>query len=403
MIKKLFYRIYQKTLYVLTLFMPIPKPKTFRGVDAYLNLSKIINNNQKVLIVTDKFIDNHPTTQKIKELFNLQKIDFIVYNQTTPDPKISDVEKATNIYLNNKCDVLLAIGGGSVIDLAKGIGIKVVRPNKELTKLAGILKVRKKLPLLIAIPTTVGTGSEATLACVLTNGQTNHKFAIMDHKLVPKYAILEFSYVYSLPQNLIAHTALDALTHAIEAYIGKANTKSTKKDALIAINIITRHLISAYNGNNDSKEQLLEASYLAGKAFTRAYVGNIHAIAHTLGGFYNIEHGLANAVVLPHVLKYYDKKIYKKLSNIYQYVSGKTLMSRKEEAIYVINEINKTLTILNIPNNFCDIIKLEDQKLLVKTAMKEANPLYPVPVIFNENDFNNIYNKLRNGDKKKWN
>lgn len=173
----------------------------------------------------------------------------------------------------------------------------------------------KKLPLLMAVPTTAGTGSETTLAAVITDAQTRHKYAINDFPLIPRYAVLDPKVTLSLPPFVTATTGMDALTHAVEAYIGNSSTRGTRKNAEMAVKLIFENLDTAYtNGSDiDARRNMLHASYYAGCAFTKSYVGYVHAVAHSLGGEYNVPHGLANAVLLPFVLQEYGETIHQKL------------------------------------------------------------------------------------------
>ena len=221
------------------------------------------------------------------------------------------------------------------MDLAKAVGVLLARPGKPLERFAGILKVRRKLPVLIAIPTTAGTGSETTLAAVLIDGNTRHKFAINDFPLIPKYAVLDPSNIHTLPSHIAASTGLDALTHAVEAYIGRSTTKQTRADAENAVKLIFENFDAAVNHENTAAESaMLKASHYAGRAFTRSYVGYIHAVSHSLSGKYDLPHGWTNAV-LP-----------------------------------------------------------EDIPLLASYADKEANPLYPVPVLWNAKELEEIYREV---------
>lgn len=399
MIKKLLFRIYQKILYVAMFFLNFKKPITFRGYQAYKHLEHILKPGTHVFIVTDTFLEKHDTTIKILKLLESINVHYTIFNGSLPDPNIDLVYKAKDVYLLNNCYEILAIGGGSSMDLAKAVAVTVAKPKKDISKLGGILKVRKSLRPVICIPTTVGTGSEVTLAAVITDEKTQYKYAIMDPVLIPKYAILEYEYVTSLPKHLIAHTGFDALTHALESYLGQSNIKATKKYALSAVQIIFNNIEKAYLGDTQATTQLLEASYLAGLAFTRSYVGNVHAIAHTLGAYYHIPHGLANAVVLPYVLAYYDNKIYRKIGSIYDYLYGDNPLTSQDKYNHFMTSIHNLIATLDIPRNFNEIIKHDDIPKMIDKAYKEANPLYPVPMIFDKSDFKNIYTKLLEGEK----
>jgi alcohol dehydrogenase class IV len=296
------------------------------------------------------------------------------------------------MYKTNGCDAIIGLGGGSPIDAAKCVGIRVVKPKVPLKKMKGILKVRKRLPLLIAIPTTAGTGSEATLAAVISDPSTHEKFAISDMPLIPKIAVLDPMLTVGLPPFYTATTGMDALTHAIEAYLGKSNTKETKRRALHAIELVHRYLKTVYDHPNhlDARMNMLLASYHAGFAFTRAYVGNIHAIAHTFGGFYQVPHGYANAIIMPHVLCYYSHRIHKKLAFIHDVLYPDHDGTIKDKALKVIDWIKELNDYFKIPETI-DVPNMEHIDKMIDRAHEEANPLYPVPVIFKKKDFKQIY------------
>lgn len=285
------------------------------------------------------------------------------------------------------------------MDCAKATGARIARPKKPLSKMKGVLKVGKKLPLLIAIPTTAGTGSETTLAAVITDSETRHKYAINDFPLIPRYAALMSELTLGLPKSITATTGMDALTHAIEAYIGRSTTKETRKRALFAVKTIFENIETAYNDgqNIQARENMLQASYSAGLAFTVSYVGYVHAVAHSLGGKYNVPHGLANAIILPYVLKKYGKKIYKKLwkMGVYSGLFDKETSYEKGAKLFIekIETLNKNM---NIGTQIAEI-KEEDIPALAKTAEKEGNPLYPVPVLWTAKQLEEIYREVKNG------
>lgn len=260
----------------------------------------------------------------------------------------------------------------------------------------GILKIHKKLPLLIAIPTTAGTGSETTLAAVITDAETRHKYAINDFPLIPRYAVLDPKVTLSLPPFITATTGMDALTHAVEAYIGNSTTPGTRKNALDAVRLIFENLDTAYtDGNNiEARRNMLRASYFAGCAFTKSYVGYVHAIAHSLGGKYNVPHGLANAVILPMVLETYGASITHKLRNL-AVTAG--LCDKHEDDktaarmfIDAIKDMKKRFGI----GDYIPEIQETDIPELAHYADKEANPLYPVPVLMDAGELETLYYRL---------
>jgi alcohol dehydrogenase class IV len=387
-------------------FLSFKEPIVYRGEHAITNIPLILsqNNINKIMIVTDANLVKIPYFSEILKTIVSSHVEYVIYDKTKPNPSINQIEEAFKIFVSTDSKGLIAIGGGSSIDLAKGIGIKLTHPNKTIQQMRGLLKVLKKLPLLIAIPSTAGTGSEATVACVVTDELTNEKYAINDPVLIPKYAILDPLITIGLPVSLTSTTGMDALTHAVEAYIGHSNTRKTKRMAISAIQTIFSSLENACNhpNNIDARMNMLNASYEAGVAFTRAYVGNVHALAHQLGGVYHIPHGLANAILLPVVLRYYNHHADKKLSMIYDAiypVNKLSSISEKSEAF--IEEIFKMNQRMNIPTKFQIDATDDDIFLMADRAYHEANPLYPVPKMFDILDFANIYNMVI--EKKKSN
>ncbi|MGN0527192.1 MAG: iron-containing alcohol dehydrogenase, partial [Acutalibacteraceae bacterium] len=272
-----------------------------------------------------------------------------------------------------------------------------VRPNKTPSQMRGQLKVLKKIPPFFAVPTTAGTGSETTIAAVISNPDTHEKNAINDPCLRPMYAVLDPELTIGLPPHITSTTGIDALTHAVEAYIGLSNTKQTEEDARIATKLIFENIKTAYeDGKNiEARENMLVGSFHAGLAFTRAYVGYVHAIAHNLGGMYGIPHGLANAVILPYVLDYFGETAYKRLAELSDIAgtSGAACGDR-DKAKNFIAAIRKLNSEMNIPDKF-DCIKDEDIQLIAERALKEANPLYPVPKIMDIEDCKALIKKLQ--------
>lgn len=320
-----------------------------------------------------------------------------MFDNTSQNPTIDNIEEAYKIYRANNCQGIIGFGGGSPIDCAKGVGAKIARPNMSVSSMRGLFKIRKKIPPFFAVPTTAGTGSEGTLAAVITDSTTHDKYPINDLNLIPKVAVLDPNLTIGLPKHITATTGMDALTHAIEAYIGNSNTKETIELSEKAIKLIFNYIQIAYDdGNNlEAREKMLVAAHYAGLAFTRAYVGYVHAIAHTLGGFYNVPHGHANAVILPYVLDYYGESIHVKLNELSKligiYDEG---LTSEENAIKFIKNIKDLNKKLGIPNKIQGIEK-KDITVMVKRALSEANPLYPVPRILNSNDIKVLYEQIQ--------
>lgn len=373
--------------------MPWREPKVLEKLD---HLSAEINklHVKHVMVITDNGVEKAGLLDLLlDELKNNNGVFPHVFDCVLSDPTIDQVEEGYQFYLSNKCDSLIVIGGGSSIDFAKGVGIRVARPKKPLIKMKGILKVGRKLPPLIAIPTTAGTGSEVTLACVLIDKKTSLKFAISDFPVIPIIAVLDPRLTSKLPPYLTAITGMDALTHAIEAYMNCYHTRKTKKRALESIAKVFKYLSKAYEKPADleARTMMLKASYDAGYAFTRDYVGNIHAIAHTLGGFYHVPHGYANAIIMPYVLKAYGRRAYGKLAKIHDYVGfSKRDKTKKEKAKSLIKHIETLNRRLSIPDH---IVIDHDYylKQMIINARKEAFWNYPVPQIFTYDQMKKIF------------
>lgn len=398
-IKKCWYRVNQKVLKLGMSFMNWKEPQLFEGKNSVLKLPRFIEQQKihQVLVVTDKgLMKLNLLSPLIKEL-NVYKIDCFIFDDVQPNPTIQNVEACRQMYIDNGCEAVIAFGGGSPMDCAKAAAARVVKPRQSIRKMRGYLKIHKKLPPFFAVPTTAGTGSETTLAAVISNPETHEKNAIADMCLRPKYAVLDPMLTVGLPPHITSTTGMDALTHAVEAYIGKSNVKSTIRYAEEATKLIHENLEKAYQNGGDieARNNMLKASYLAGNAFTRAFVGYVHAIAHNLGGMYGTPHGLANAVILPYVLEWYGSKAYKKLAKLADIIEiTKPEMSVEEKAKAFIAEIKRMNKAMNIPEKF-DFIKEEDIPTLVERALKEGNPGYPVPKIMNKKDCEQVIRSIR--------
>lgn len=393
--KKLYFRTYQTLLRLGSYSLNWREPELLKGENSLLKLPELLTKKQitKVLIVTDQVIVSLNLMESLLNGLNNRSIDYLIYDKTIPNPTIDNIEEAVDLYKKGKCHAIIGFGGGSSIDCAKGVAARIAAPQKEILQMKGLLKVRKKTPTLIAIPTTSGTGSEATLAAVITNSITHEKYAINDPTLIPSIAVLDPILTKNLPAHITATTGMDALTHAIEAYIGKSNTKRTKILSQKAIKLIFNYLPEAYaNGSHlEVRYKMQQAAYYAGLSFTRAYVGYVHAIAHTLGGFYSIPHGLANAIILPYVLEAYGKSVYKPLAELYDLTKlDYNAKGDSEKARFVIAHIKKMNEIMNIPSKIKGI-RINDIPQMVERAYAEANPTYPVPRIMSKDELKSIY------------
>lgn len=394
-LKKAYCRTFQTCFKLVLPILPYKTPKRIPSMGKIPECLKS-HSCKSVLIITDAGIRKLGLLKELVSSLMSADIAYTVYDKTVPNPTTDNVQEALDLYYLNHCTAIIGFGGGSSMDCAKAVGTCAVHPTKTLAQMKGILKVRKKLPLLIAIPTTAGTGSETTLAAVITDAQTRHKYAINDFPLIPPYAVLDPNVTLSLPPFITATTGMDALTHAVEAYIGNSTTKDTRRDALNAVKLIFENLPIVYtDGSNvKARENMLKASFYAGCAFTKSYVGYVHAVAHTLGGEYNVPHGLANAVLLPYVLEAYGETVFEKLRQL-ALAAGVAGPSDSAETaakafISAIWQMQRDFAI----GNKIQGIKMRDIPRLARLADKEANPLYPVPVLMNAKELEKFYYQL---------
>lgn len=394
-IKKIYCRIYQTAFHAALPLLPYREPKRFKTMEQLEPALQELELSS-VLIITDHFLYESGITSSLEEILNRNHISYYIYADTCANPTTDNVEEALRSYQEHNCQCLIALGGGSSMDCAKAVGARIAYPKRSLNQLKGTLRVLRKIPTLIAIPTTAGTGSEVTLAAVITDPQAHYKYTMNDFVLIPSYAVLDPELTFSLPPSLTATTGMDALTHAVEAYIGRSTSRETRRMALKATSLIFRNIETAYQNGTDRKARahMLHAAYFAGVAFSKSYVGYVHAVAHSLGGQYNTPHGLANSVLLPVVLEAYGATIHKKL-HLLAIVAGisSKLDSQEEGAkkfIAAIRDLNKRM---GIPETLPGIQK-EDIPLMAKHADKEANPLYPVPVLMNRTELEQFYYKI---------
>lgn len=393
---KMYCRIYQGVMRIVLPMMPYREPEILESVESIPAVlsEKGIGN---VLLVTDSGILDLGLTKSLEKALKNSKIKYSVFSDVVPNPTTANVENAVRVYTENNCGAIIALGGGSVMDCAKVVGARIVNPEKPILKMKGLLKVKNPLPPLFAIPTTAGTGSETTVTAVITDTVTHHKYTINDFDLIPHYAVLDPKLTLGLPKSLTVTTGMDALTHAIESFIGNSTTEDTRKNSLEASRLIFENLPRVMEDptNERARSQMLRASYLAGLAFTKAYVGYNHAISHTLGGKYGVAHGLANAVILPYMLSEYGESIHTKLKVMAVYCNiARPYDTEQIASSKFINKIIEMNEEYGIPKVF-DCIKVEDIPAMAKLASKEANPLYPVPKLMSAKELEKMYYKIK--------
>ena len=350
-----------------------------------------------ILVITTNGTMKRGTLNELFRLLEENGLNYSIYSEVLPDPTIVCIEKAVRQYKKHGCQGIVAIGGGSVIDCAKIVGARIACPKKSVKQMAGMLKIRKKLPTIFAVPTTAGTGSEITAGAVITDGKNHYKYPILDLCLVPDYAILDPKLTLTLPKEITAATAMDALTHAVEAYTNRFASKKAKKSARYAVKLMKDNILVAYSDeeNLEARKNLLFASYHAGIAITNAYVGYVHAIAHAIGGMYGVTHGVANAVILPKVLELYGSSCEKELAQLADLISldGNTEKEKARNFIQLLYRWNEKM---NLPKSL-DMIRESDFKELRRRILKEANPTYPVPSIWNEKQVEKALRSIKLG------
>jgi len=377
--------------------VPIPLPKLIEGEGAISQTALALTElgGSKPLIVTDAMLVKLGIAKHLTDALDAENIAYALFDEVTPDPTLPLIGSGLQQYKQQGCDSVIALGGGSPMDCAKAIAAAAVK-NVDARKLVGLLRVRKALPPFIAIPTTAGTGSEATVVAVVTDPDKKQKFTIVDPSLVPAVAILDPLLMLGLPAKITAETGIDALTHAVESYIGFYATEQTKAYGYDAVKRIFANLPKAYADGSDieARRQMSIASFNAGVAFTRASIGYVHAIAHQMGGYYHVPHGLANAVILPHILdfsfenalcRYAELAIAAGLAT-----SDDTQVEAAHKFVAGVKALNETL---NIQANFPEL-KASDIPELARRAVREAYCDYPVPKLMNKAQCEGLLKKL---------
>ena len=394
-LQKIWCRTYQTVMKAATPLLPWREPELLEFENGTRGLGAFVRNKgyAKMLVVTGPNVYKKGLADELIRGLEENGVKYALFNRVVNNPTIDNIEEAYALYKAEGCDSIVALGGGSPMDLAKVVGARAAKPNKSVKKMKGLLKIMKRIPDLYAIPTTAGSGSETTIAAVVSDSKTHEKYPINDLSLIPRYAILDPKLTAALPPSTTATTGMDALTHAVEADIAGSSTKKTKESAEKAVKLIFDNLLKAYEHGDDieARRNMQRASYYAGVAFTRAYVGYVHALAHALGGFYGTPHGLANSVLLPVVLEYYGESAHKPLARLAE-ITG--ICTDKDDdaakATKFIDRIKEMNALMDIPSNI-DGIKPEDVPEMAKRAAAEGNPLYPVPRLLGEDELAKIY------------
>lgn len=396
MLKHLLYRGYTNGLKVAAYVLPLPKPTLFSGSGSINELTEAIADLgfKKLLLVTDEGLVKIGMAEQVAESARTRGLDVALYAEVKPDPTYDQVERGLNVYLESGCDAILALGGGSAMDCAKVIAARVTN-KKSIKRLAGLFRVWRTPAPLFVIPTTSGTGSEVTVAAVVSEPETHHKTPLMDPKLVPLMAALDANLLVGLPAKITADTGIDALTHAIEAYISRNATTETKAYSVAAIKLIFQYLPRAVEEGSDvqARQKMAMASYYAGLAFTKASLGYVHAFAHNLGAKYGLPHGMANGLALLPVLRFSFSEIEPQLTALSEALidaQSETMPNAQAflerlEGLY--NEIGIEQT--------SSLLKTSDTDELVTLILKEAHWNYPVPKFMNEEECAQLLAEIR--------
>lgn len=380
--KKTLFKIRTSILRGTAKILPFPKPTLFCGPGSSLELCEAVAlmGHRRVLVVTDHMLVEIGLLDNIRAKLAELGIEVFIYEGIKPDPTIEQIEKGFEMLKRHDCEAILAVGGGSPIDAAKVIAARA-RNNKSIRKMEGLFRVfRTPLPL-YAVPTTAGTGSEVTIAAVVSDPERQSKFAMIDPKLVPVMAALDASLMIGLPPAITASTGMDALTHAVESYLSDNALPDTDCYALAATRLIMENLpIVMDDGQNlEARQHMSMASFYAAVAFTRAGVGYVHAISHNFGAYYHTPHGLANAVVMPYVLDFSEPACTARLADLAE--AGGLKNEGDSDAVLAqrfIDHIRSLNHQFGIPDKL-DTVKAEDIPGIARAALKEAHGTYAVP------------------------
>ncbi len=330
---------------------------------------------KKALIVTDKVLGQIGIVKKVTDVLESKNIDFAIYDETKPNPTVKNVNDGLKVLKENKCDFVISLGGGSAHDCAKGIALLATNGG-EIKDYEGVDKSEKPQLPMVGINTTAGTGSEMTLFAIITDEERHIKMALVDKHLTPIIAVNDPMLMLAMPRSLTAATGMDALTHAVEAYVSTIATPITDACAEKAIELISQYLVKAVENGEDveARDMMAYAEYLAGMAFNNASLGYVHAMAHQLGGFYNLPHGVCNAILLPHVQEYNKAVSSKRLAKIAKIMGGNIEGLTDEQGANLCIDMIKSLSqTVGIPEGLNVLgVKESDFETLATNALKDA-------------------------------
>ena len=401
-LRLLFYRLVKPFMWPVSRLVAIPRPTVFVGPDAALRLCRTIGQFglRRVTIVTDAVLVKLGLVEPLRLALVAEGIDVAVHDGITPDPTYDVLEAGHAAVRAHRSDAILAVGGGSSIDAAKIIGAMIVT-GKPVPRLIGMLKVTKPMLPLFAVPTTAGTGSEVTVAAVATDPVRHVKSVVVDPKLVPIAAALDPVMMQGMPRAITAATGMDALTHAVEAYLNRWPHADTAFYSVSAVRMIFANLPKACANGADleARDAMALASFYAGLAFTKAYVGYVHAFSHKLGGLYGVPHGLGNAITLPHVLDFEKDAPYarERLAELAVAIGAGSAAEPKEALaqrfVDRVRELNRSI---GIPDRV-EPLRAADVPEIARAAMIEAHRDYPVPKVMSLGEAESLLRRMLPG------
>lgn len=365
------------------LLLPFPWPKTYEGQSGALELCRhmIRKGHKRVLFVTSNTPVRTGLVQPLIAELEQGGIQVTLFHNIQPDPTVQQIEEVVAIHKANQCDAVLVLGGGSAMDAAKIIAARARNPRKSILQMAGLFKVTWGMQPLYAIPTTAGTGSEVSIGAVVTDTDAQRKIPVMDIRLLPKAVALDGGLMVGVPAEMTAMTGMDALTHAVEAYISKNSVRATSAMALEAVKIVMADLeaVVADGSQVEARHRMARASYIAGKAFTQVGVGYVHAIAHNFGALYHLPHGKANAIIMPYVLEYSLPTSARRLAELAKACGLAPAMADDQAAARVfIDRIKAMNAKFGIPTGVVEL-KAGDIPRIAQNAREEARFTYAVP------------------------
>ena len=395
-IRKLMHKLIMAMTTLIIKLMPKSSYMVFVGQGSTENICAHISRSgySRVLVVTDKMLFELGIANSAVTALESYGASVQVFHEVVPDPTFSLLKNGTAMARDHQCDAILAVGGGSSIDTAKLIACCAV-DDTDPKQWVGFGKLKTTPLPIFAVPTTSGTGSEATRGAVISDDSTHIKSIISDGRLLPTAVALDPLLTQGMPPAVTAATGMDALTHAIEAYIGTWKSGNASSYSANAIKLIFKHLRKAYQTGDDlnAREAMALAAYYAGIAINEVNVGNVHAIAHQLGGLYNIPHGVANSLALPHVMVLslpYSEHKFAKLAEVIGV--GSLQQSQHQKAQAFIDAVIQLRSDLQLPA-YTDQVLKHDYPQLTELIMREAFT-YPAPVLMSKQNIHHILDQL---------